>query len=192
MEKKIAKEGRKVRYTKMVLRDSLIELMRKKPFIQISLKEICALADIGRTTFYAHYSDQNDLLKSIQDETFNQFVAMAEQQPAKEFSQRILTSRGEKLLNYIAENKDSIQVLLSENGDINFQKKFISYLIDNGKQMIKYINKDIVDEKIERTYSVFFINGSVAIIQDWLKNGMDIPISEMIKIVFRLLNGVYR
>ncbi|MDR0707537.1 MAG: TetR family transcriptional regulator C-terminal domain-containing protein [Treponema sp.] len=192
MESKTVKEGRKVRYTKKVLRDSLIELMRKKPITQITIKEICDLADIGRTTFYAHYNDQYDLLKNIQDETFAHFEEMHEFPFDVKPSQREVMAHGEKMADYIAQNKDSIQVLLSENGDISFQKRFVAKFVNNGKKAIKRIFKEPVDEKTERAYSVFFVHGTIALLQDWLKNDMDIPISEMTKIMFRLLDGVWR
>ena len=57
------KVDRRVKYTKMVLEDSFIKLLEKKDISQISITEICDNADINRATFYAHYSDQNDLLK---------------------------------------------------------------------------------------------------------------------------------
>jgi len=64
------KENRKTRYTKMVLRDSLMELMKSKPISTIYIKEICALADISRATFYKYYTDQYDLLRKTEEETF--------------------------------------------------------------------------------------------------------------------------
>ena len=65
------KENRKTRYTKMVLQNSLFELMEKKPIEKITIKELCENADINRTTFYAHYSDQYDLLAKIENETIS-------------------------------------------------------------------------------------------------------------------------
>jgi hypothetical protein len=41
----------------------------------------------------------------------------------------------EELLRYIADNGASIQVLLSENGDINFQKKMFGFT--RRKQVMK-------------------------------------------------------
>ena len=64
MEKK---DNRKVRYTKMVTRDSLMELMKTRSILNIAVKDICDLADISRSTFYDHYKDQFDLLRQIED-----------------------------------------------------------------------------------------------------------------------------
>ena len=65
------KESRKTRYTRMALEDSLIELMTKKPISKITIKELCENADINRTTFYSHYSDQYDLLRQIEDDALS-------------------------------------------------------------------------------------------------------------------------
>ena len=43
--------SRNVRRTKLALRNSLIELMKNKSILRISVKEICDTADVGRSTF---------------------------------------------------------------------------------------------------------------------------------------------
>ena len=45
------------RYTQMVLKQSFLELLKEKPVSRITVKEVCALAQLNRATFYAHYSD---------------------------------------------------------------------------------------------------------------------------------------
>lgn len=57
---------RRVKYTKMILRQSLIEVLKEKPISRLTIKELCERADINRATFYSHYSDQFDLLKQIE------------------------------------------------------------------------------------------------------------------------------
>ena len=51
------KQDARVRYTKMMIRNSLLELLRTKPIAKITVTEICEMAGINRATFYAHYSD---------------------------------------------------------------------------------------------------------------------------------------
>jgi AcrR family transcriptional regulator len=36
-------------------------LIRRKPYDAITIREICAAADVGRSTFYAHYRSKDDL-----------------------------------------------------------------------------------------------------------------------------------
>ena len=61
-------EDRRVQYTKMFLREALIELMKEKPIGKVTPTELCRRADINRNTFYSHYSCAEDLLRSIEDE----------------------------------------------------------------------------------------------------------------------------
>ena len=67
------KTDARVRYTRKILKESLLTLMKEKPVNKISVKEVCALAELNRATFYAHYSDCYDLLSSIEQELVNAF-----------------------------------------------------------------------------------------------------------------------
>ena len=62
------KQDARVRYTKMMIRNSLLELLRTKPIAKITVTEICEMAGINRATFYAHYSDPSDLLHALESE----------------------------------------------------------------------------------------------------------------------------
>ena len=42
---------------------ALIELLEKKDFEYITIKEICQAAGVNRSTFYLHYENTADLLK---------------------------------------------------------------------------------------------------------------------------------
>ena len=64
----MAGSDRRIRYTKQVLKDSLFELMKCTPVENITVKELCARADINRATFYAHYDTLTALLEEIEVE----------------------------------------------------------------------------------------------------------------------------
>lgn len=53
---------RRVRRTRRALKGSLLELLREKPYPSITVTEILERADVGRSTFYAHYGSKEDLL----------------------------------------------------------------------------------------------------------------------------------
>jgi len=46
------------------LRDALIRLAREKPYDSIAVKEILDRANVGRSTFYTHFRDKDELLES--------------------------------------------------------------------------------------------------------------------------------
>jgi AcrR family transcriptional regulator len=55
---------RRVQRTRTSLRDALIGLAREKPYDAIAVKEILHRANVGRSTFYTHFRDKDELLAS--------------------------------------------------------------------------------------------------------------------------------
>jgi AcrR family transcriptional regulator len=55
---------RRVRRTQELLRGALIALIMEKGYDRITVQDILDKADVGRSTFYAHYRDKEDLLLS--------------------------------------------------------------------------------------------------------------------------------
>ncbi|MFD7842339.1 TetR/AcrR family transcriptional regulator [Nocardia sp. NPDC059764] len=55
-------DDRRVRRTRAALHRALIELMLTRPYARITVRDIIDRADVGRSTFYAHYRDKDDLL----------------------------------------------------------------------------------------------------------------------------------
>jgi AcrR family transcriptional regulator len=54
--------------TRRQLRDALISLLHARPWDEISVQDICQRADVGRSTFYVHFPDKEDLLLAGFDE----------------------------------------------------------------------------------------------------------------------------
>jgi len=52
---------RRVRRTRESLRGALLSLIQEKGYDRISVQDILDRADVGRSTFYAHYRDKDDL-----------------------------------------------------------------------------------------------------------------------------------
>lgn len=55
---------RRVRRTKTRIFDALVELMMEKGYDKVTVQDIIDRADVGRSTFYAHYRDKEALLQS--------------------------------------------------------------------------------------------------------------------------------
>lgn len=61
-------QDRRVARTQRLLREALHSLIREKDYDTIVVKEILGRADVGRSAFYTHFRDKDDLLaSSIQD-----------------------------------------------------------------------------------------------------------------------------
>src|SRR5262244_2336456 len=57
-------KDRRVQKTKSLLHEALGSLIREKPYDGIVVQEILDRANVGRSTFYMHFSDKDDLLVS--------------------------------------------------------------------------------------------------------------------------------
>ncbi|MDR1444361.1 MAG: TetR/AcrR family transcriptional regulator [Treponema sp.] len=181
------KENRKTKHTRQAIRDSLIELMGTQPVTCITIKEICALAGISRPTFYAHYRDQYDLLKTIEDEISVYFENVIFADKAEEHTKREIRQKTEEALRYIENNSNSIQVLISENADAGFRKRFFRRFTEYVRHAAKnYLENNAVPE-ISELYSVFTVQGLIALVQHWLKNGMNPPKKELAAIITELI-----
>ena len=178
---KNVKMDRKTRYTRMMLQDSLVELMKDKPITKITIKELCEKADINRSTFYAHYNDQHDLLRNIQEETLS-WVSEAVDSVFGKTDKNGITEAIEKICQYLVENSRHLQVLMSEQGDLNFQKELFTLIYKYcGMSPLSNIN---TGTEISEDYFVFVVNGSVGLIRNWLKNGFTKNAKEMAETIY--------
>ena len=73
------KLDKRVRRTKRLVREALIELMADKPVERVTTTELCAKADINRNTFYAHYSSPEDVLAEIEEQLVADITALTAQ-----------------------------------------------------------------------------------------------------------------
>lgn len=62
------KTDARVRYTRKVIQDAFLDILKEKPISRITVKEVCDKAEINRGTFYKHYQDCYDLLDKIGEE----------------------------------------------------------------------------------------------------------------------------
>ena len=177
MEKK---QDARVRYTKMVIRNSLIELMREKPVAKVSVTELCERAGINRATFYAHYSDPSDLLRSIEEEILGELSCWIG--PAIRAQGSDLTAILTSIIEYIGENADICSVLLSDTGDASFQSKVVNAI--ERPFLADFSTRLASQEEAEHLYT-FAADGSVGMIKKWLSRGMEAPPSALAEIITR-------
>jgi AcrR family transcriptional regulator len=57
-----AKEDRRVGRTRKLLEDALHDLIAEKGYEAVTVQDIIDRANVGRSTFYAHYTDKQNLL----------------------------------------------------------------------------------------------------------------------------------
>jgi AcrR family transcriptional regulator len=172
----------------MALRESLMELMKAKPISDISIKEICALADISRSTFYTHYTDQYDLLKKTEEETLVFIDNVLKKYVFYKNDKNVALQMVEEILQHVVDNNKSIYVLLSENGDINFQKTIFSAMYH--KNVLKSLTDKLPDEQTKQYYFMFIVTGTIGLIYHWIKTGMNKSIHELAKLIINITSQI--
>ncbi len=179
-----ARDDRRVRYTRMVLKKSLITLLEQKSIEKITVKEICGLADLNRSTFYAHYKDPYDLLRQIEEELLSEldihFKKLNFIDSESETFQLMKT-----IFEYIVANADLCRALMGEYGDIAFQKEIM--MIIQEQRMVEWERRKELDPEMVQYATLFGVSGSIGVIQKWLQSGMTKTASEMAEFIFRLM-----
>ncbi len=184
---KTQKEDRRTRITKLAIKESLVELMQTNPISKISVKMICEAADINRSTFYAHFQDQYDLLDKIQQEIISDIKEHI-------LALRFVGQTGNaisvftQLLDYVKGNAPLFKVLLSGNGDISFQNELM-YL--GQQKMIAEISEEKrLDARITKYVEIYAISGVESIVYKWLVDGCIDETEKLAEMIFSLLlNG---
>jgi len=178
MNKKL---DRRKKYTRQVLMDSLITLLKTKQISAITVKEICERADINRSTFYTHYKDHFDLLEQIEEEIITDLTMYLSQYNFEQ--EREALKMTEKLLEYVVSKYEIFQTLLNENADHSFERRVMD--VARSFRIQSQITNDEVDADISEYAITYTISGSIYVIKHWVANNMD----QSPKRIARLINS---
>ncbi|MDL2258015.1 TetR/AcrR family transcriptional regulator [Eubacteriales bacterium OttesenSCG-928-K08] len=164
------KTDRRVRYTKMTLRQALLELMQYKNVEQISVAELCRVADVNRGTFYAHFNTPQDLLRQVETEFLNALEPMLEQH-SKSGKPMGTYEVVLEIVECIVRDSDLCKILLGKNGDTGFLRRV---LLTAQQSVFSLWEKAVApDQKPILEYLFTFIaNGGVGVIQKWIEADM--------------------
>ena len=175
------KENRRVKYTKMVLRESLLSLLTQKPINKITVSELCDLADINRGTFYAHYIDVDDLLRKIEEELYQTISSSIEKSPRIKTNTDLLR----QIFEAIYANRDLCQVIFGEYGDKDFLREVCSVQRERIIAEWEQSAHDNGKQRLGLLYA-YVVNGSVGIVEQWIANEFKETPAELAKFVERL------
>lgn len=156
-------EDRRIRKSKAALKKALLVLMRKKEFHKISVKELCGLAELNRSTFYANYRDTEELLLDVHTDIFMQmrealgeeWTAVYDALPGKRKDALC------RIIRYLDGRREVFILLLSNNDGNIFEKNMTDYY---GKL---YVPQDASWR--ERYVFLYHSIGSFSLICKWLE-----------------------
>ncbi|MDF2544150.1 MAG: TetR/AcrR family transcriptional regulator [Herbinix sp.] len=174
------KKDRRVKYTIMMLNNALIELMQTEHISKISVKSLCEKADVNRSTFYAHFTDQYALLDYTYTEVIKNIKNHLDKQNLNE-KKPITIETLNQLLVYVKENADLFKALLSDNCDPDIQRKIMN-------ELIVYHPYVGIDKRTKDYLAAYGMTGCISILQIWLKDGMPESTDRMSEIIMHALD----
>ncbi|MDR1204809.1 MAG: TetR/AcrR family transcriptional regulator [Peptococcaceae bacterium] len=157
----MAKDNQRIRLTKVLLKDSLREILETSRDIRrVTVKELCARAGINRSTFYKYYGSPTDLLNEIE----NDWILLTEahiNEAQGTVGQFVLS-----MLNVINAQADMCRLLCNNQVESHFIRTLIAIPAVN--QMIdEAIQPDSCDYPMDYVRE-YMVNGCCSVIIHWL------------------------
>lgn len=176
----------RVRYTRMIIEESFLELLRQRPAARVTVTELCQKAQINRATFYRHYLDIPDLLDQMEEQLFAEVrsVLGGYAEGLEAFLVEMMTLMRQQGSRYM--------VLGSGNGDPDLMAKTLRVC---GESALPLLEKSLprMDEDSRRMLYQFLSCGCGGILTQWVRDGMTRSPEEltafMLQLCWRTVEG---
>lgn len=109
---------RRVLKTKAALRDAMLTLMVPRGWDEMTIQEICDVANVGRSTFYVHYQSKDDLLSEGMNDLRDMIAAQASQTQGPGFHFLI------GLLEHMAQQREVFKAAIGRRSGHGVARRF--------------------------------------------------------------------
>ena len=166
---------RRQQKTRAAIFSAFTALLAEKSYSKITVQEIIDIANVGRTTFYAHFETKDDLLKELCKELFGHIISSAmdcTHTHGLYSAGNVPESVFCHLLQHLQENDNNIIDLLSCESSEIFLRFFKDSL--NGLIWSQFVNQDRkTNIDIPQDFLINHISGSfVEMVLWWIKGRM--------------------
>ena len=160
---------RRQKKTRDAIFRAFTSLLSEKNYNQISVQDIIDTADVGRTTFYAHFETKDYLLKDLCEELFGHIMDTAMGLPHGHYHCACGCETDSvflHLLKHLRENdRNILELLSSQNNEI-----FLRYFKGNLTKLIitQYADKELLKKsRLPEDYLVNHIASAFVETVDW-------------------------
>lgn len=186
---------RRQKKTRDAIFSAFTSLLSQKNYNQISVQEIIDEADIGRTTFYAHFETKDYLLKDLCEELFGHIIDTAMGLPHGHYHYSCGNATDSvflHLLRHLQENdRNILELLSSQNNEI-----FLKYFKSNLKKLIitQYADKGLLkNTQLPEDYIVNHISSSfVETVGWWVSRQMKETPEEITEYFLAVIEPVFK
>ena len=172
--------------------EAFLTLLEKKDFDYITVKEICEVAGVNRSTFYLHYETMADLLSESVSHMNEQFLAYMKRD-SQTFVTKLRDCPLDELylitpeyltpyLGYIEQHKRLFRTATENAAVLGMDKSY--------DRMFCHVFTPILDrygipQQDRRYIMAFYIQGLMAIISEWLRNDCADSIAYVVDMIQR-------
>ncbi len=172
-------ENRRVKLTKLIIKTSFIELLQNKPLEQITVTELCAHADVNRSTFYDHYGDFGELMKEIEADFLNHMPFINFSQTQSKTLEGLIS-----FMHYVQKSRESF-IILIKNGML--ADKIYERTMTLGIKSGRSTENNMAYAKLVTAYEV---SGAVNVILRWLEEDLPCTAEEVANTINKLAASV--
>jgi AcrR family transcriptional regulator len=190
-KKQRRKPDERIRRTHQRLGSALVQLIAERPIDDITVQQVLDRASVGRSTFYLHFRDKNDLLLSQLEmflETMSTFLTRR-----KENSHRVVPVT--EMLEHIGGPNNKMYRALADGGRLqDFFDLAQGYFARGIAQRLSESNPPLKLRKGElAVHAVAFAGSLLALLRWWLDRGAKESPREMDEIFHRVVwDGLQR
>ena len=166
---------RTVTPAKEALQKAYLELLKEYGYEEVNVKNLCQISHVARSTFYAYYSNTEEILAEMEDNLIRQLLDVNNQLIDKEDSTRGGVRVNHNTWKLIDENQDCAKMFLSEKTDDQFMKKC--------KNVIRYQFWNRLDREHKSRNSEFFLEAIAAAVMSIYILGLERATCERKKII---------
>lgn len=170
--------------------EAFLELIEKKDFAYITVKEICEKAGVNRSTFYLHYETVGDLLAESTQYIIDKFVAFMPHDTSM-FLEKLRDRPLDELylitpeylapyLTYIKKHQRIFRATVEQSSVLGMNHAYEEL---NRHVLIPILDRYQVPPKDQKYMMQFFVSGLMAIVNEWLKNDCEDSIEYIISII---------
>lgn len=181
-------EDRRARRSRKLLKESLLELMKRKTFADISVRDITDAADMNRATFYLHYSGTAELLQSVEEDLLAELQALVDAHMQETFAVGSVAPVFEPVLDFAVEHRETCTILFSSSEASGFFQSIQQLVHKNGAPLVRTWFRP-ADPRLTDYLLNFLAWGFIGLLSEWFEKGMALPKSELLAAAQRLADS---
>lgn len=161
-------EDRRIQRTRQLLRDSLLVLVEEKGFEALSVQEIIDRANVGRTTFYAHFSNKEELLLFGFEELRVLLRQRQREARARAGGQgERLFGFSRELFEHVSAHRDVFQAMAGKRSGAAVQRRLHDLLVELVREEVKLALPALRARPAQREPVVQFLAGACLGLLGW-------------------------